>query len=49
MKVGEVGVGFSQAREKDEFSWQSSHCTLLCVGCFKALSRRILGVLGRRK
>ena len=39
MKVSEVGVGFSQAREKNEFSWQSSHCIQLCAGCFKALSR----------
>ena len=38
VEVVEVWVGLSYAREKNEFTWQISHCLQVCAGCFKVLS-----------
>ena len=43
VKAMEVRVSLTYAREKYEFTWQSRHCILLCVICFKALSRTFKG------
>lgn len=41
VKIAEIWVSLSYTREKNEFSWQISHCIQLCTFCFKALSRRL--------
>ncbi len=37
VEASEVGVGFTEAREKDEFSGQSSHCIVAMFWLLKTL------------